>query len=386
MRNNFPFPLRALCRTGLAISYESKGTMDRGYTNEEYADMHFMYGKANGSALEAARLYEEAFPRRRQPDRRMFIRLHQRLTETGSFAHHVREGRPRSITPYVEERVLRSVHERPSTSTRRIATQERVLSHSSVWRILHRQLLYPYHLQRVQALNNADFPPRENFCQWMQQQCTLNPLFVSSILFTDEAGFTRDGIFNFHNCHIWADVNPNATHVSRHQQRFSLNVWAGLLGDRIIGPHFLPQRLNGQRYRRFLRTVLPDLLHHDDVPLNQRLNMWFMHDGAPAHFQLRVRRLLTRRYGQHWIGRGGPVPWPPRSPDLNPMDFCVWGHVKSLVYATEVNSLEELRLRIEAAFQHLQNSPGLPERIRNSFHRRVQCCIQTHGQHFEHLL
>ncbi|PSN58327.1 hypothetical protein C0J52_11559 [Blattella germanica] len=34
----------------------------------------------------------------------------------------------------------------------------------------------------------------------------------------------------------------------------------------------------------------------------------------------------------------------------------------------------------------LANSPGLPERIRNSFHRRVQSCIQTHGQHFERKL
>ncbi|KAJ9599337.1 hypothetical protein L9F63_010183 [Diploptera punctata] len=32
------------------------------------------------------------------------------------------------------------------------------------------------------------------------------------------------------------------------------------------------------------------------------------------------------------------------------------------------------------------NSPGLPDRIRNSFQRRVRCCIQTHGQHFEYLL
>ncbi|PSN33002.1 hypothetical protein C0J52_27783 [Blattella germanica] len=78
---------------------------------------------------------------------------------------------------------------------------------------------------------------------------------------------TRD--FNFHNYHIWADVNPNATHVSLHQQCFSSNVWAGLLGDRIIGPHFLPQRLTGQ----FLRNVLPDLLNHEDFPLNQHLKM-----------------------------------------------------------------------------------------------------------------
>ena len=62
--------------------------------------------------------------------------------------------------------------------------------------------------------------------------------------------------------------------------------------------------------------------------------------------------------------------------------FVCGGHVKSLVYAAEDNSLEELRLRIEAAFQHLQNSPGLLERIRNLFQKRVECCIQTHGQHF----
>ncbi|PSN47835.1 hypothetical protein C0J52_16443, partial [Blattella germanica] len=61
-------------------------------------------------------------------------------------------------------------------------------------------------------------------------------------------------------------------------------------------------------------------------------------------------------------------------------------HVKSLVYATEVNSLEELRFRIEATFQHLQNSPPLSERIRNSFQRRMECSVLKHGQHFEHLL
>ncbi|PSN37386.1 hypothetical protein C0J52_26712 [Blattella germanica] len=84
-----------------------------------------------------------------------------------------------------------------------------------------------------------------------------------------------------------------------------------------------------------------------------------MYDGAPVHFQLRVRRLLTRRYGQYWRVRSGLVSWHPRSLYLNPMDFCVWGHFKSLVYANEVYYHEELRLRIEAAFQYLQNSPAL---------------------------
>ena len=53
--------------------------------------------------------------------------------------------------------------------------------------------------------------------------------------------------------------------------------------------------------------------------------MWFMHDGAPAHITVDVRHFLDATYPQRWIGRGGPVIWPARSPDLNPLDFFFGG-------------------------------------------------------------
>ena len=81
----------------------------------------------------------------------------------------------------------------------------------------------------------------------------------------------------------------------------------------------LPLRLTGGTYRVFLEEVLGDLL--EDVPLDIRRGLWFQHDGAPPHFALDVRNHLNRRFGHRWIGRGGPIPWPPRSPDLNPLDF-----------------------------------------------------------------
>ncbi|GFV17838.1 hypothetical protein TNCV_3235881 [Trichonephila clavipes] len=51
-----------------------------------------------------------------------------------------------------------------------------------------------------------------------------------------------------------------------------------------------------------------------------------------------VHRHLTGAFGQRWIGHGGSVNWPTRSPDLSCMDFF-WGHMKSLVYETLVLSL-----------------------------------------------
>ena len=50
----------------------------------------------------------------------------------------------------------------------------------------------------------------------------------------------------------------------------------------------------------------------------------------------------NRTFPGKWIGRGGPVPWPARSPDLTPLDFFLWGHAKSLVLETPVETAEEL--------------------------------------------
>ena len=65
------------------------------------ADMHMMYGSANGNARLAEKLYAE-------PDHRVFTRLHQRLRETGSFEVNRREagGRRRLVSLEDEERIL----------------------------------------------------------------------------------------------------------------------------------------------------------------------------------------------------------------------------------------------------------------------------------------
>lgn len=205
-------------------------------------------------------------------------------------------------------------------------------------------------------------------------------------LFTDEAEFTRDGINNFHNQHFWALENPHEIIESRHQQKFSLNVWGGIVANCLIGPVFLPPRLDSETYHRFLTRTLPPLL--EDIPIGVRRRMWFMHDGAPAHFSRLARNWLSQpnNYGNHWIGRGGPVPWPARSPDLNPLDFFFWGYCKTLVYSQPINSVEVLRQRIIDAFEAIRNMEYIFLRVNRSMYRRVEACIMTNGGHFEQLL
>jgi hypothetical protein len=43
--------------------------------------------------------------------------------------------------------------------------------------------------------------------------------------------------------------------------------------------------------------------------------------GAPPHFSHRVRAFMDREFPNSWK-REGPIPWPPRSPDLSTLNYC----------------------------------------------------------------
>ena len=89
------------------------------------------------------------------------------------------------------------------------------------------------------------------------------------------------------------------------------------------GSVIIPDHLNGAAYLEFLQNTLPLLM--EEIPFAIRREMWFQHDGAPAHFSLQVRAHLNRVYREKWIGREGPVAWPARSPDLTPLGFSFGG-------------------------------------------------------------
>ncbi|GBM38431.1 hypothetical protein AVEN_33718-1 [Araneus ventricosus] len=66
----------------------------------------------------------------------------------------------------------------------------------------------------------------------------------------------------------------------------------------------------------------------------QLRNVWFQYDGAPEHKISSVKQYLVEEFEEQIIGYGGFQEWPPRSPDLTPMDFFLWGYLKQQVYAT----------------------------------------------------
>jgi hypothetical protein len=342
------------------------------FSNAEFADMHFVYGFCDGNSSAAMREYRRRFPNRRVPSKNVFTRLHQRLKETGSFSNTHFE----RASDYPEE-VLQKIELDPSTSVRRIS-RETNISRMKVHRTIKHEKLYPYHIQKVQHLLPTDHAERIAYCRWLIANRHLN------ILFTDESVFTRDGVTNQHNSHVYAQENPKAVTLHHFQHRFSVNVWCGIIGPYLIGPYIFEGVLNGRLYLDFLQNELNGLL--EDLPLNIRQLMYFQQDGAPPHYSAEVRQHLSNVYPGRWIGRGGPVLWPPRSPDLTPLDYYIWSEYKRLVYEnrTKPQTRDELLDRIRQAGLILGHNQEVLERVNQQIYRRARLCIEENGAHFEH--
>jgi hypothetical protein len=192
--------------------------------------------------------------------------------------------------------------------------------------------------------------------------------------------FTRDRANNTWNSHLWDRDNPHGTVETYYQHRFSVNVWCGVIGDQRISPYILPQRLTVDIYANVLQDVLPALL--ENVPLQTRRLTYYQHEGAPPHFSQAVRQYLNNKFPYWLIGRGGTQNCPPRSPDLNSLDYRVWGYMKAMVYACKLNTRELLLQRIFSAARSIKNAAVL-RKVTNSVVTRFRSCIQADGGHYE---
>lgn len=102
------------------------------------------------------------------------------------------------------------------------------------------------------------------------------------------------------------------------QEKFDLNVFCILKKNKISFCVY-ENTLNSERYIQILRTTVTDFV--ENLSLEEYRNSWFQLDGAPAHCTQEVSSELYEMFDDRWFRRLGPWDWPPRSPDLTPLDF-----------------------------------------------------------------
>lgn len=343
------------------------------------------YGDRLRSHQEACDLFNQHHPDRPPIARSTVSKVVAKFVETGSVNDLPRQGRPR-VSEEVKLNVVLEAEENPHISTRQLALNNN-LHHSSVVKLFKTEKYHPYKVQLIHELNEDDPDRRLQFCEQLMLRCDEDGNFLNNILFSDEATFCLNGTLNRHNSRYWSRKNPHWTQDAHSQRRGKVNVWMGIIGRRCIGPYFFQGNLTAARYLNFLQTdLLPALAlifpngNNADVP---REDIWFQQDGAPPHFGADVRQYLDVTFPGRWIGRRGAIEWPPRSPDLTPLDFFLWGYLKSKVYFNRPNNLEELQDRIRAEVEQI--SPEIFERSVHSVYTRIGQCQMVGGGQIEHL-
>lgn len=260
--------------------------------------------------------------------------------------------------------------------------KETNVAKTSAKKILHLHKFRPYRCRKVQHLRPTDFQKRRIFCRWILRKNRQDPNICKKILWSDESRFCNNGWFNRNIHYRWTHGNQHIHRETAFQERFGINVWLGILDSKVVGPFFFEEHLNGEMYLNFLRNDFQDML--DDLPLTVNRNFhYFQQDGAPAHRDRRCTRFLNNFVPNRWIGNNGPINWPPRSPDLTPLDFSIWGYIKDQVYKTSPLNVDDLKRKIQVACNKV--SPRMLQNIQTRVIKNARLCLRNNGEHFQHL-
>lgn len=355
--------------------------MERRLSLHQRKFIYLKHRDYNGVYRRIKTAFEREYPDRRPPAQLTIRRIVRKFDDTCKLQDLPRSGRPR-----IPENNVRNIQEvfeiQPAASIRAVAARIPE-SRSSVHRILKQQGMRFYRPSVHQALRPGDKEKRLEFCRWFLDMSAENPSFADTIIWTDESIVRLHGRFNRQNYGYWFRENQHLLH-EKPLNSPGVSVWAGFSTQGVLGPFFFDANVDGQSYIAMLEeNVVPQLR---TMRWGRDRDIWWQQDGAPPHFATEARRFVDDTFPARWIGRGGTIAWPPRSPDLTPLDFCVWDLAKSQVLEGKPQTLEDVKTLLASFFKTLDADKDMCARICRSLARRCQACIQQNGGHFEHII
>ena len=156
------------------------------------------------------------------------------------------------------------------------------------------------------------------------------------------AHFDLGGYVNKQNCRIWGTEDPHA-YIEKPTHPKRVTVWCGFWSRGIIGPFFFENKqtevvtVNGNRYRAMLNEFLFTKIEDENIGFNRTV----LH----SVFCFLLLRINSRRAN---------IFWPPRSWNLTPLDYYLWGAVKGKFYTDKPKTIEALKDNIREAIGEIQ--------------------------------
>jgi hypothetical protein len=115
-----------------------------------------------------------------------------------------------------------------------------------------------------------------------------------------------------------------------------------------------------------------------------RRHWCFQQDGAPSHKAEEVQNWIRDNFPDFIsvnISKKRPGQWPPNSPDLNPLDYAIWGILEAAIYGRKFRTIEELKAALQEAWERIDLNV-LASSVDN-WRKRLRACVQANGGYFE---
>jgi inhibitor of nuclear factor kappa-B kinase subunit alpha len=318
-------------------------------------------------------------------------RLLKQIDATGSAAERKKGSVKRRMSrtapniATVEELIL-SQEGKPGThrTVREIAA-ETGISKSSVHRIVHKDLsLKCFKKKQAQELTTANKLARLTRAKRLLK--TYPNHLAGFIWFTDEKIFTVTPAVNLQNDRLYASAGTRKRELSadrclRTRSNFSQSVMVSVavsaLGSTDLFFIEPGVKINGAYYRDvlLLQYLLPAIKE-----LSANDFFIFQQDSAPAHRARETVELLARETPDFI----SPLLWPPNSPDLNPVDYKIWGVLQERLYRTRILDVMHLKERLVEEWAKFDQR--VIDRAVQQWLRRLRACVRAEGGHFEHQL
>ena len=256
--------------------------------------------------------------------------------EFGDVGDKKRCGRPKKISDRVEKYVVRLARKNPRLSTLDISRsiQERdavSISRMTVSNILRKKKLKSYTALRKPLLRPLDRIRRR---KWCKDRLMWTDLDWSKVIFSDESNFE---VFNRKGRVFVRRFDDEKFESRMCVPRLqggggSVGIW-GCFSFKGTGVcNIYTGRINQFIYRDVLEDCLKPSV---EILQNDVLDWKFQQDGATAHTAKSIKDYFVENNIE-------PIPWPARSPDLNPIEN-IWAYMDRQMSQYHITSVEHLK-------------------------------------------
>lgn len=284
----------------------------------------------------------------------------------------------KKITKNLRDKIRRN----PVRSQRQLA-KEYNTSQRTIGRILRDDL----HLRALKTKRNKLYPAGGKDARVQRTVAMKRRLAAFDprcVIFSDEKIFTVEQCFNSQNRRVYSPsvsaADPSKLYVPHSQKPESVMVFAAISGFGVsdlkfvdpgvkINQHFYTDSILRDCVLPWVRRTFPDKPYI------------FQQDGAPSHTSRRAQAFCSDNFYDFLRKEE----WPAASPDLNPCDFFLWGHLQEQVNNKTYASVEHLKVALTRAWQKL-DLKLVESACVEAFQKRMRLLIKEKGFPFEHLL